>query len=109
LSDSPALPHEWLERLVLWAHVHDRIDKLFVFGSRARGDHRPDSDLDVAVLLTGEEDGERLGYWICMAERWRAQLADLPVKVDLQYADPETDERVWPGVQRDGRLIYSRR
>ncbi len=27
---------------------------LIVFGSRARGDHRPDSDADVAVLLEGE-------------------------------------------------------
>lgn len=25
-----------------------------VFGSRARGDHRPDSDADVAVILSGE-------------------------------------------------------
>jgi predicted nucleotidyltransferase len=27
---------------------------MIVFGSRARGDHRPDSDVDVAVLLEGE-------------------------------------------------------
>jgi predicted nucleotidyltransferase len=26
---------------------------LIVYGSRARGDHRPDSDADVAVLLVG--------------------------------------------------------
>lgn len=34
----------------------DRYDvaELIVFGSRARGTHRPDSDLDVAVLLRGE-------------------------------------------------------
>jgi predicted nucleotidyltransferase len=28
--------------------------EVIVFGSRARGDHRPDSDADVAVLLEGE-------------------------------------------------------
>ena len=32
---------------------HD-VAELIVFGSRARGTHRPDSDLDVAVLLRGE-------------------------------------------------------
>jgi len=29
-----------------------RIDRILVFGSRARGDSRKDSDLDVAVFLT---------------------------------------------------------
>ena len=29
----------------------DRLAALYVFGSRARGDHRPDSDLDLAVIL----------------------------------------------------------
>ncbi|KIZ40444.1 MULTISPECIES: nucleotidyltransferase domain-containing protein [Rhodopseudomonas] len=28
------------------------VGRLFVFGSRARGDHRPDSDLDVLVELS---------------------------------------------------------
>lgn len=30
------------------------IDAAIVYGSRARGTHRPDSDADVAVLLRGE-------------------------------------------------------
>ena len=30
------------------------VAEAIVFGSRARGTHRPDSDLDVAVLLRGE-------------------------------------------------------
>jgi len=29
----------------------DRLAALYVFGSRARGDHGPDSDLDLAVIL----------------------------------------------------------
>jgi uncharacterized protein len=32
-----------------------RLQGLYLFGSRARGDHRPDSDADVAVIL---EDGD---------------------------------------------------
>jgi predicted nucleotidyltransferase len=30
------------------------VERAIVFGSRARGDHRPDSDLDLAVVLRGE-------------------------------------------------------
>ena len=29
----------------------DRVQRLVLFGSRARGDHRPDSDYDVALFL----------------------------------------------------------
>lgn len=29
-----------------------RLTGLYLFGSRARGDHRPDSDVDLAVVLT---------------------------------------------------------
>jgi predicted nucleotidyltransferase len=30
------------------------VEQAILFGSRARGDHRPDSDLDLAVVLKGE-------------------------------------------------------
>lgn len=36
-------------------HYRGRLKGLYLFGSRARGDHRPDSDADVAVVL---EDGD---------------------------------------------------
>lgn len=34
----------------------DRIERVVLFGSRARGDAVPDSDYDVAVFLKGMED-----------------------------------------------------
>jgi predicted nucleotidyltransferase len=42
----------------------DRLYGVYLFGSRARGDHRADSDADVAVVL---EDGD----WIEWKERWK--------------------------------------
>ena len=47
-------------------HVHygDRLEGLYLFGSRARGDHRPDSDADVVVVLA---DGD----WAEWVERRR--------------------------------------
>src|SRR5439155_12765310 len=44
-------------------HYGERLKGLYLFGSRARGDHRPDSDADVAVVL---EDGD----WVSWKERW---------------------------------------
>ncbi|WP_225889797.1 nucleotidyltransferase domain-containing protein [Indioceanicola profundi] len=38
------------------AHFGDRLTRLVLYGSRARGDHRPDSDYDMAVFLKGQVD-----------------------------------------------------
>ncbi len=51
----------------------DRLERAVLFGSRARGDARPDSDYDVAVFLRD------------MPDRWREldRLADL--STDILY------------------------
>jgi len=33
----------------------DRLERAVLFGSRARGDHQPDSDYDVAVFICGPD------------------------------------------------------
>ena len=58
---------------------------ILVFGSRACGKARPDSDLDLLVLLHAPvSDG---GALRC---RLRALLADLPFSKDILVSDPET-------------------
>jgi predicted nucleotidyltransferase len=49
-------------------HYGDRLAGLYLFGSHARGDHTPDSDVDVAVILA---DG-KMDFW-----REKMTLADL--------------------------------
>ena len=41
----------------------DRVEEVIIFGSRARGDANPESDLDVLVVLDkiGSEDWDRAG------------------------------------------------
>ena len=85
----------------LVATVSDRIPGLvavYLFGSRAREDARPDSDIDLAVLTLGNLDP---------VERWKLQ-EDLAARahqnvdlVDLRRAS--TVMRVQ--VLRDGRLL----
>ena len=36
---------------VLERHFGDRLAAIYLFGSRARGEHRTDSDLDLAIVL----------------------------------------------------------
>ena len=61
---------------------------ILVFGSRARGHARPDSDLDLLVLLQAPvPDGGAL------RRRLRALLADLPLSKDILVSDPENFAR----------------
>jgi predicted nucleotidyltransferase len=43
-------------RAGLEAVYGDRLDQVLLYGSRARGDARPESDVDVLVVLRGEVD-----------------------------------------------------
>jgi predicted nucleotidyltransferase len=43
-------------RAGLLALYGDRLDRVLLYGSRARGDAEPDSDVDVLVVLAGDVD-----------------------------------------------------
>lgn len=54
-----------------------RPDKIILFGSRARGDHRPTSDLDLLVILPHVDDP------IEEMARLRLALTNIPMAIDL--------------------------
>jgi predicted nucleotidyltransferase len=84
-------------------------DRIIVFGSRARGDARPDSDFDVLVIKKSDEPRYRRAVPLYMA------LADLPVEVEVMVYTPEEVEE-WSQVPqafvttavREGTTIYER-
>ena len=51
-SNLPPILSELKQRLS--EHYGDRLDRLVLFGSQARGDAEPGSDIDVLVVLKGE-------------------------------------------------------
>lgn len=57
------------------AHCHPR--QVLLFGSRARGEARADSDFDLAVVVNGDADSWRL------AADLRGELAGLAASFDI--------------------------
>jgi predicted nucleotidyltransferase len=81
LAPTPAAVAVAVERIA----VACRPQVILAFGSRARGQARPDSDLDLFVLLhTAAPDVSAL------RRRLRALLADLPFSKDILVSDPES-------------------
>jgi len=62
--------------LAAWADKHPDILSLFVFGSRARGDARPDSDLDLAIELD-ESRETPLTVLVVNRAQWQQELSAL--------------------------------
>ena len=86
-------------------------DRIILFGSRARGDHRPDSDLDLFIEMNVDPSvppRER-------ARRIRESFVPYPCAMDLIVYTPE-ESAYWreaaaslPAmVYREGKILYER-
>src|SRR5437763_9411318 len=93
----------------LRAHEHELkragIASLSLIGSVARGDARPDSDVDVVVRLT--DDARRGGFaYFGRIERLRRQIESIVAcPVDL-IAEPVQKERLRQAIEKDRVLAF---
>ncbi len=78
------------------------VERILLFGSRAKGDAEPRSDIDIAVSCPAADT--RTWLDICRL----AEEAETLLKVDfvrLEEASPEFRERI----ESEGRVLYERR
>ena len=93
-----------------WAESEPLVTKAYIFGSRAKGNYRDNSDLDVAVELEKQPgDSNVLATWICVGDSLEKRLsAMLPFKVQLENLDGAETLIVSSGVRSSSILIYDR-
>ncbi|NOH03081.1 MAG: nucleotidyltransferase domain-containing protein [Chloroflexi bacterium] len=84
-------------------------DKIILFGSHARDDANPDSDLDLLVIVPGVRHLRKEGI------RVRRALRGLLVPVDIIVATPEQIRRlgntkglIYRSALREGKVLYER-
>lgn len=100
-------PSDAIRRLASWAEAQPDIAAAWLFGSHARGDAGPDSDIDIAVLPVaggGEDDLQRRLRWTVGAAR-EAGLSES--QLDLVTLDG-APVLLAAAVLRDGRLVADR-
>ena len=84
-------------------------DRILLFGSRARGDHRPDSDVDLLLIKASAIPAHRR-----VIPAYRA-LAGVLVPTDILWRTPQEIEE-WSRVSshfttravREGRVLYEK-
>lgn len=77
------------------------IQKIVIFGSRARGDNHPKSDIDVAVFSSPGLDLK--GHITCEIDDLETLL-----KIDIIFIDRFTDLKLLENIQKEGVVIYER-
>jgi uncharacterized protein len=100
---------EELQRLINTIVSIAEPDKVILFGSRARGNARDDSDYDFLIVKKGIKQKRRL------ARSLYERITGISVPVDLLVADQEAFEEkkdnpyyVYYAAHREGEVVYDR-
>ena len=96
----PAIP-EAVRRLVARLGAEPSVKRVILFGSRARGDAHPRSDVDLAV----EAPGASARDWLRLADM--AEDADTLLSIDMVRLE-EAPEALRKRILVEGRTLHER-
>jgi predicted nucleotidyltransferase len=99
-ASAPAIP-EGIRRLVARLSGEPSVRRVILFGSRARGEAQPRSDVDLAVEAPGVSARE----WLRLADM--AEDADTLLSIDLVRLD-EAPSELRERILAEGRALYER-
>jgi uncharacterized protein len=92
----------------LRAVLGDRLQRMILFGSMARGDHTDQSDMDVAIIIRG------------LTRQMKDQVLDIVAEIELQHLTPvsaivfseeefnhlkQRERRIALDIEREGILL----
>lgn len=104
----PSVP-EQIDRMVKRIVMRFNPERIILFGSRARGDAGPDSDVDLLVVMDFE--GSKLDKTVEV----RLALGNLPVPTDIILSRPEDftwRQQIVGTIEypaaREGKVLYAR-
>ena len=95
------LPPKIEEQIRSIAQKYPSIHKVVLFGSRARGDHRERSDIDLAVYTSDGKDVTPFYFEI------HDDTSTL-LKFDIVFINSSTDKKSLHEIEKDGVTIYEK-
>ena len=105
-ADSNPLLNDLQKRVSSVAHGEESIKRIWLFGSRARGDHNEQSDVDLCVEI--DRDGRHTFGIFDQCRLYRALRNALDHDVDLVVYEPNSQSALFKAIRKDRRLLYER-
>ena len=92
-----------MDKIIMSIASIDGVDKAVIYGSRAKGNYKPFSDVDISLV------GKSLSYSDLL--RLHSIIDDLllPYEIDLNIFDLIQNENLKEHILRCGRVIYESR
>jgi nucleotidyltransferase substrate binding protein (TIGR01987 family) len=91
-----------MNKIKMIAFNYPNIYKMILFGSRARGDFRSSSDIDLAIFSKYESNLEVANFTNDI------ERLDTLFKFDIVFINPGTDEKLLDNINKEGIVIMER-
>ena len=91
-----------IDRIISIFKLNERIDKVVLFGSRAKGNFDPGSDIDLTLK------GRNLSLDDILEEKGRIAKLSLPYKIDIVLYDRITEKALLEHIERVGIALFDR-
>lgn len=93
------LPEQIIQAIIKELQKRENVTKAIIFGSRARGDYRYNSDIDLAVYSEGKISPD---LWLALDE------AAGIYKIDVIDMNGPLDEKMRQKIEEQGLEVYCR-
>lgn len=98
--NASGISNRFINELQSYCVRNDQIEKILLFGSRARGDYNRSSDMDLAIFTKKSTHTQQN-----LIEQDINEMST-PLKIDVVFMDRLTKEKLISNIRKDGVVIY---
>jgi predicted nucleotidyltransferase len=96
------LNHQELESIKQILSSYSEVEKAIIYGSRAKGTYRPNSDIDISLM------GSKLTLGVLNKISWQLDDLLLPFTFDLSNFHQINNPALVEHIERVGKIIYEK-
>lgn len=102
LAGELGLKDQQLEEIRNFARKYPLIEQVIVYGSRAKGNFRPGSDVDLVLVGKDLKLSDQLAFWNDLDDSYQPYFFDVAILHQIQ------NDSLLEHIQRVGKVIYQR-